>query len=79
MALLIFLYRQDSDAGRHEDNNENEPTPTVEVEAEPTETPVFGVPEGQVDADKDKLYLKRLQTGHSSGVRSSMIMMSMRT
>lgn len=56
MALLIFLYRQDSDTGRHEDNNESEPTPTVEIETEPTETPVFGVPEGQVDADKDKLF-----------------------
>lgn len=56
MALLIFLYRQDSDTGRHEDNNESEPTPTVEVETEPTEAPVFGVPEGQVDADKDKLF-----------------------
>lgn len=55
MALLIFLYRQDSDTGRHEDNNESEPTPTVEVKTEPTEAPVFGVPEGQVDADKDKL------------------------
>lgn len=56
MALLIFLYRQDSDTGRHEDNNESEPTPTVEVETEPTEAPMFGVPEGQVDADKDKLF-----------------------
>lgn len=56
MALLIFLYRQDSDTGRHEDNNEREPTPTVEVETEPTEAPVFGVPEGQVDAGKDKLF-----------------------
>ena len=57
MALLIFLYRQDSDAGRHEDNNENEPTPTVEVEAEPTETPVFGVSEGQIAMDIDEMMM----------------------
>lgn len=57
MALLIFLYRQDSDTGRHEDNNESEPTPTVEVETEPTETPVFGVSEGQIAMDIDEMMM----------------------
>ena len=57
MALLIFLYRQDSDTGRHEDNNESEPTPTVEIETEPTETPVFGVSEGQIAMDIDEMMM----------------------
>ena len=55
--LLIILYRHDSDTDRHEDNNESKPTPTVEVEAEPTETPVFGVSEGQIAMDIDEMMM----------------------
>ena len=53
---IIIASDDDNKPGYHVRDND-EPTPTVEAEAEPTETPVFGVSEGQIAMDIDEMMM----------------------